>query len=95
MPSRWEGFGLTGLEAMATGTPVIASEVGSLPEVLGSAALFAPAEDSAAMAQQCRQVLHDTTLATQLGNKGREHAASFRWSRTAVRTNELYHRLGG
>tara|TARA_B100000929_G_scaffold171173_1_gene135612 strand:- start:1431 stop:2546 length:1116 start_codon:yes stop_codon:yes gene_type:complete len=95
MPSRWEGFGLTGLEAMATGTPVIASEVGSLPEVLGSAALFAPAEDSAAMAQQCRQVLHDTTLATQLVNKGREHAATFRWSHTAERTNELYHRLGG
>ncbi|MEE3274226.1 MAG: glycosyltransferase family 1 protein [Acidobacteriota bacterium] len=95
MPSRWEGFGLTGLEAMATGTPVIASEVGSLPEVLGSAALFAPPKDSATMAEQCRQVLHDTTLATELGNEGRKHAASFRWSRTAQRTNELYHSLGG
>ena len=80
---------------MATGTPVIASEVGSLPEVLGSAALFAPPKDPAAMAEQCRQVLHDTALATELGNGGRKHAASFRWSRTAQRTNELYHSLGG
>lgn len=95
MPSRWEGFGLTGLEAMAAGTPVIASEVGSLPEILGSAALFVPPGDSAAMAQQCRRVLHDTALATRLSNEGRERAASFRWSHTAKRTHELYHRLGG
>ncbi len=95
MPSRWEGFGLTGLEAMAGGTPVVASEVGSLPEILGSAALFVPAGDSSAMAQGCRRVLDDTVLAAQLSDDGREHAAGFRWSRTAERTHELYRRLGG
>lgn len=95
MPSRWEGFGLTGLEAMAGGTPVVASEVGSLPEILGSAALFVPAGDSAAMAQGCRRVLDDTVLAARLSDDGHKHAASFPWSRTAERTHELYRRLGG
>ena len=94
MPSRWEGFGLTGLEAMAAGTPVVASEVGSLPEILGSAALFAPSADAAAMAQQCRRVLEDSALSASMSAIGREHAASFRWSHTARRTHELYHNLG-
>jgi len=95
MPSRWEGFGLTGLEAMACGTPVVASRVGSLPEVLGDAALFSAAGDAASMAEQCRRVLHDGELAQRLSMQGRRHAAGFRWSETARRTHELYRRLSG
>jgi glycosyltransferase involved in cell wall biosynthesis len=93
MPSRWEGFGLTGLEAMACGTPVVASDVGSLSEILGDAALFATAADAAAMAQQCRRLLSDSRLAQRLRAAGRQRAARFRWSDTARRTHQLYERL--
>jgi len=95
LSSRWEGFGLTGLEAMAAGTPVIASEVGALPEVLGDAALFAAAGDAEAMAMQCRKVLDDTQLTQQLVEAGREHARGFPWSATAHRIHGLYERLVG
>lgn len=95
MPSRWEGFGLTGLEAMAAGTPVVASAVGALPEVLGDAALFAPAGDAAAMAEQCRRLLLDADLAASLRARGREHAADFTWSATARSTHALYRKLAG
>jgi len=93
MPSRWEGFGLTGLEAMATGTPVVAARVGSLPEVLGDAALFAESGDATDMAGQCRNLLDDPQLAGRLRDAGREHARGFRWSETARQTHELYRRL--
>jgi len=95
MPSRWEGFGLTGLEAMAAGTPVVAAQVGSLPEVLGDAALFAPTGDAAAMAQQCRLLLHDTELTSRMVEGGRERAAGFLWSKTAQQTHRLYQDLNG
>ena len=93
MPSRWEGFGLTGLEAMAAGTPVVASDVGSLPEVLGDAAAFAEPGDAEAMADQCRRILHDDELAARYRRKGRERASGYRWQDTARRTHELYRRL--
>jgi glycosyltransferase involved in cell wall biosynthesis len=95
MPSRWEGFGLTGLEAMACGTPVVASRVGSLPEVLGDAALFAAPGDAAAMAEQCRRLLHDSELARRMSAAGRVRAAGFRWTETARRTHALYRELAG
>jgi glycosyltransferase involved in cell wall biosynthesis len=94
MPSRWEGFGLTGLESMAAGTPVVASEVGALPEILGDAAAFAPAGDVAGMAHQCRLLLQDDELAETFRRRGRERAAAFPWTDTARRTHDLYVRLG-
>jgi len=93
--SRWEGFGLTPLEAMAAGTPVVASAVGAQPEILGDAALFAAAGDASAMAQQCRRLLHDRELAERMAAAGREHAGRFPWSATARRTHELYAELAG
>ncbi len=94
MPSRWEGFGLTGLEAMAAGTPVVASNVGALPEILGDAAAFAPAGDAAAMADACRHILSDDRLAAAHRERGRARATAFSWRDTARRTHELYQRLG-
>lgn len=95
MPSRWEGFGLPGLEAMACGTPVVAHEVGALPEVLGDAALFAPAGEPSAMAQQCRLLLSDPERVNRARQAGRNRAAGFTWRETARRTHELYRRLSG
>ena len=95
MPSRWEGFGLTGLEAMAVGAPVVASGVGALPETLGDAALFAEAGDASGFAAQCRTLLEDGSVAAEMRQRGREHVDRFRWSETARRTHELYERLAG
>ena len=93
MPSRWEGFGLIGLEAMAAGTPVVAAEVGALPEVLGDAALFSGAADAGALAEQCRRLLRDPDLAARHSARGRDHAGGYRWQETARRTHALYERL--
>lgn len=93
MPSRWEGFGLPGLEAMACGTPVVAHKVGALPAVLGDAACFAAAGDPSALAHECRLLLHDTDRVHRTRQVGRRHAAGFTWAETARRTHELYRRL--
>ncbi len=94
MPSRWEGFGLTGLEAMAAGTPVVASEVGSLPEILGDAAAFAAPGDPVAMAEQCRSILGDAAVSEELRQRGRARASAYRWQNTARLTRQLYAHLG-
>ncbi len=95
LPSRWEGFGLPGLEAMAAGTPVVATDAGSLPEVLGDAALYAAVQNPAELADRCCTVLGNSQLATDLSTRGRTHAAAFRWSDTAKRTHALYRQLVG
>jgi len=95
LPSRWEGFGLPGLEAMAAGTPVVATAVGSLPEILGDSALLTTPQNPAALADGIRRVLEDSRLAADLRERGRKHAATFRWSDTARRTHALYRQLVG
>ncbi len=82
-PSLYEGFGLPPLEAMACGTPVIASDNSSLPEVLGAAALLVPAEDTAAITDAMARVLGDATLRTRLADLGRAQATRFTWQSAA------------
>ncbi len=95
-PSRYEGFGLTPLEAMACGTPVIAAGASSTPEVTGDAALLVPPDDADGFARALVRVLSDTALAGQMAAAGRSRAATFTWERTAAATVAAYERaIGG
>lgn len=89
-PSRDEGFGLTPLEAMAVGTPVIASDAGSLPEVIGGAALLVPPDDADAWRDAIESVTGDRAVRDRLVHAGDQHQAAFTWDRTARETLALY-----
>lgn len=92
LPSRYEGFGLTVLEAMACGTPVICSNTSSLPEVAGDAArLFDPAVPTQ-LVDAIADVLTRPAYAADLGQRGLIRARSFTWDRTADLTIEAYER---
>jgi len=89
-PSLYEGFGLPPLEAMACGTPVVASRSSSLPEVLGEAAILVDPTDTEALAAAMMQVLEDEPLREEMRQKGLRQARKFSWSGTARRLLELY-----
>jgi glycosyltransferase involved in cell wall biosynthesis len=89
-PSRYEGFGLPPLEAMACGTPVITSNVSSLPEVVGDAAVLVNPENVFDIARGIREVLLDDTLRTELIRRGRLQAARFSWDKTARDVLDIY-----
>jgi len=89
-PALCEGFGLPPLEAMACGTPVLASDAGSLPEVLGDAAESLPPHGPEAWADTIRRLLGDTTRRSDLAARGRARAARFSWERTAELTRVAY-----
>ena len=90
-PSLYEGFGFPPLEAMACGTPVVASDRTSLPEVLGDAALLVNPEDTDALAAAITRALDDETLRAELRRKGLERAKAFTWQRAARETLDVYH----
>jgi glycosyltransferase involved in cell wall biosynthesis len=89
-PSLYEGFGLPPLEAMASGTPVITSDVSSLPEVVGDAALLIDPLDPGAIADAMRRVLMDSELHGQLRQKGLIRAREFSWERSVRRVRDIY-----
>jgi len=94
-PSLYEGFGLPPLEAMAAGAPVVCSNVSSLPEVVGDAALLIDPMDAGAIAQAMARVLQDPELRTDLVRRGRERVKEFSWDRSVARTRAVYHELVG
>ncbi len=89
-PSLYEGFGLPPLEAMACGTPVVASDVASLPEVIGEAGILVPPDDVEALASAIEKVLDDAVLRENLIAKGLLQARSFSWERAAKGLLEIY-----
>ncbi len=89
-PSLYEGFGLPVLEAMACGTPVVCSNLASLPEVAGDAALLVDPREPAALARAILDVLEDETLRRRLREAGLRRATAFTWSRAAAATANVY-----
>ena len=93
LPSLHEGFGLTALEAMACGTPVITSNTSSLPEVVGDAALLIDPLDTDALARAIAQLFADRDLARDLGERGRRRARLFSWDKTGRAVQAVLHRV--
>ena len=94
-PSLYEGFGLPPLEAMAAGTPVITSNVSSLPEVVGDAALLIDPMDAGAIADAMAACWATTRSARDLIRRGRERVKAFSWERSVARVREVYAELAG
>jgi glycosyltransferase involved in cell wall biosynthesis len=94
-PSRYEGFGLPVLEAMACGTPVLTSNVSALPEVAGDAAVLVDPEEPASIADGLDRLVRDADLRGRLRAAGRERAAGWSWDETARRTVEVLREVAG
>src|SRR5262249_35999417 len=89
-PSLFEGFGLPVLEAMACGTPAITSNVSSLPEVAGDAALMIAPDDVRALSDTIERTLHDANLRAQIRERGLQQARKFTWQEVARQTIRVY-----
>jgi len=92
-PSIYEGFGLPVLEAFACGTPVVTSNVSSLPEVAGDAALLISPTDVDALAHALERLLTDSALRTDLISKGKARANQFTWEASARHLRQIYSML--
>ena len=93
-PSLYEGFGLPPLEAMASGTPVVTSNVSSLPEVAGDAAVLVDPYDPQAIADGIYRVLTDETLRRTMVHKGIARAGQFSWEQSVRRVRQIYGEVG-
>jgi glycosyltransferase involved in cell wall biosynthesis len=90
IPAKLEGFGLPLVEALAAGTPVVASDLSVFREVGGDAPLYFPADDPAALRSALAAVLRDPAAAARMRSAGRDRAGQFTWSACAAATAEAY-----
>jgi glycosyltransferase involved in cell wall biosynthesis len=95
LPSKFEGFGLTMIEAMACGAPVVANNASCLPEVAGDAALLVDADDTPAFAAALRRAIEDEALRADLIARGFRRAAQFRPESCAAQMLRIYEQVGG
>ena len=93
-PSLYEGFGLPPLEAMACGTPVVVSNVSSLPEVVGDAGILVNPYDPESIADGIARVLTDDALRAALAAKGLARARQFSWETSVTRVRQIYEEVG-
>jgi alpha-1,3-rhamnosyl/mannosyltransferase len=89
-PSRYEGFGLTPLEAMACGTPVVAADTGALPEVVGDAGMLLAFDDVQSWTDAIARLAEDDEFRRDLSERGRARAAAFTWERAARETAAVH-----
>jgi alpha-1,3-rhamnosyl/mannosyltransferase len=94
-PSLYEGFGFPVAQAMAAGTPVIASNVSSLPEITGDAAVLIDPRSLAELRDGLSRLLLAPTLRTELAARGRERARAFRWEACAARSLLFFQEIAG
>lgn len=93
-PSRYEGFGLPLLEAMAASVPIVAANTGSIPEVAGDAAVLVADQDQASLAAAITRLVTNNDARTDLVARGHARLARFDWSRTGEELSALYRMLG-
>jgi glycosyltransferase involved in cell wall biosynthesis len=94
-PSLYEGFGFPPLEAMACGTPVVASSTSALPEVVGEAGLLVDPRDARALAEAMRDVLLNAQTREEMRARGLARAATFTWAEAARQTSAVYVQAAG
>jgi len=92
-PSLYEGFGMPVLEAMACGTPVVASNTTAIPEIAENAAILVPPKDEDAVLDATLRVLRDDVLRAELSAKGRARAEELNWDKAAGELLDLYRQL--
>ena len=94
IPSLYEGFGLSPLEALASDTPVVASNSSSLPEVLGDAAILVDPYEVSAIADGIVTALEDSDVISDLKQKGRVRVEHFSWGHSINRVKQIYQEVG-
>lgn len=92
-PSLYEGFGLPPLEAMSAGVPVISSDLSSLPEAVGDAAILINPYNTEEMAEAMEKILTDNTLRQELIQKGKQRVSQFSWEKMAQQTLAVYRKV--